>query len=1090
MIPKETVEQILDLDIIKVLEDEGLELKKKGADYWACCPFHNEKTPSFKASPATNLWYCFGCHKGGGVVGFIMEHRNMNYPEALQYLAEKNGIRYVQEEMTPEEREAQFLRDQLFLYNRTAHEFFVSKIDVPAARDYIKKRGWDDRGAVDDVGERRLGILEQFGVGYAPNSREFQEYMAAHGCGDTSLMLTAGLIKKDDDTGRTYDTFRNRIMFPIYNDSGNVCGFTGRDVTGEAGAKYLNTADTPVFRKGNVLFGWHQGRRKIAALEMVILCEGNPDVIRLHQIGQNYAVAPLGTALTDRQIETIRRKARRVIIIGDVDAAGIKATEEHGADLIRAGIQDVRVMTLPGDPEDKRKGGVKVDPDEYFASRRHPSEFDNLINTATEDYLPWIAGREMAKAKSEADKVAVISKVAELLSHIDDKVATVYLDQFKGRYKAGPVWTKQYNQAKVAMQRRTEREDGTQDMLAEYGFYVKDNSYFGAGSQGSDRRWSNFTLKPILHIRDEKNARRIYQITNSKGNEAVIKFNQSELVSFTDFKTRVETAGNFIWEATQNELTVLKKYLYDGTPSADEIRQLGWQKKWGFYAWGNGGFDEMNNFVRADKFGIITIKGNKFYLPGYALDTQDNTTGYQQHRRFVYAETSNVTLGEFAAQVGTVFGDNGKVGVCFLLATMFKDVVTGVTTGFPILNLFGPKGTGKSELGHALTSLFVPNNIAPNINNTTKAALGEAVAEVSNAPVHLDEYKNDIDLDKREFLKGLWDGTGRSRMNMDNDKKRETTSVDCGVIMSGQDMALADIALFNRLVFLSFSKTRFDETEKANFDRLRLMTSRGLTHLARQILEFRPYFQATFRQSWDDALADLYAQVRSHEVEDRTLKNWAVVLSAFKCLEPKLALPFDYAEMLRICTAGCIDQNGKTERNNEISGFWEIMESLMASKIIQPRVNYIITSFGKPFRIKESNVEFIPRPTGRYIAVNFKSVAGYYTKESKDTDRKKVPLATLKYYLEHSPEFMGTKPSVRFVVPDSTSGFINPNQEKTFVTTAMLFDYDKIESTYNISLDVGTTPFSEVESGAPASPQAPQVQQPTVFENMDDLPLD
>lgn len=179
---------------------------------------------------------------------------------------------------------------------------------------------------------------------------------------------------------------------------------------------------------------------------------------------------------------------------------------------------------------------------------------------------------------------------------------------------------------------------------------------------------------------------------------------------------------------------------------------------------------DEGHFVKANDFGLVAVRGQLFYLPGCSKDTADDPQSYQFQRRFVYAITNDITLNDYATRLIEVFGDNAKVGLCFLIASLFRDLVVNVTTSFPILNLFGPKGSGKSELAHSLTSFFIPSYIAPNINNTTKAALAEAVAEVSNAIVHIDEYKNTLDIEKREFLKGLWDGAGRSRMNMDNDK--------------------------------------------------------------------------------------------------------------------------------------------------------------------------------------------------------------------------------------------------------------------------------------------------------------------------------
>lgn len=291
---------------------------------------------------------------------------------------------------------------------------------------------------------------------------------------------------------------------------------------------------------------------------------------------------------------------------------------------------------------------------------------------------------------------------------------------------------------------------------------------------------------------------------------------QEDLVSIAKFKQRIEGLGNFLWKASERELTKLKAFLYEKTETAIMITQLGWQRQ-GFYAFGNGIFHD-GRFLKVDDFGIVRIKdkGN-FYLPANSKIYRDDIKLFQFERRFIHIGYSSVPLREFTDQLFKVFGNNGRVGFLFLLATLFRDVVTRSTRSFPILNLFGPKGSGKSELGHTLMSFFIIENVPPNIQNSTLPALNDTVAAVANALVHIDEYKNNLDINKHEFLKGLWDGTGRTRMNMDLDKKKETTSVDAGIILSGQEMPTADIALFSRLIFLSFSTSTFSNEEKKNY---------------------------------------------------------------------------------------------------------------------------------------------------------------------------------------------------------------------------------------------------------------------------------
>lgn len=1057
MIPDYVKDQIKERDIVSIIQGEGVELRREGSRYKCCCPFHGEKTPSFVVTPSRNMYHCFGCGRTGDAISFVMERRGMTFYEAVEYLAGKLGIEYEKREQTPEEKAAEFRRSQMMTVNKLAAEWFIQRYrESPGAREYVLKR----RGIKEET-------AELFCLGYAPEKGGLKQYLTGLGWKE-DVLLAAGLVKRNEDTGQVYDSFRHRIMFPVFWTSGYIAGFSGRYIGDKPGVpKYLNTGETELYKKKGILFGWLQANMQIYATKQAYLVEGNLDVCRLHEIGVKNAVAPCGTALTQDQIDLLKSRAERITIIGDTDEAGIEAVQKNAKLMTEAGLS-VSVMELP--PE------LGKDADEFF--RTHQHEFDECNLQRTNDYIPWICKRWMEAAASQTEKAAVITEVCKLLAKVPDQsTADMYRETFTKAYKFGRIWNQEYFKAKNDQERAEAKEDGTKEMLQNYGFYVKNNCYYGASRSGNDVRWSNFTMTPILHIRDEKNARRIFTLRNVKMQEAVVKLNQSELVSFTDFKTRVETAGNYVWEATANELTSLKKFLYDGTPSADEIKQLGWQKKWGFYAWGNGGLDN-GTFKPVDKYGIIDIKGQKFYLPGCALDTRDNTQGYQLARKFVYTEANTITLREYSEKLITVFGDNAKVALCFLFASLFKDVVTSVTTSFPILDLFGPKGTGKSELGHSLTSFFVTGNIAPNINNTTKAALAEAVAEVSNAVVHLDEYKNNLDLEKREFLKGIWDGAGRSRMNMDNDKRRETTAVDCGVVMSGQEMPTADIALFNRLVFLTFSKTTFSDQEKRNYENLKLIEKRGLTHLTNQLLQLRSKFQTDFRRVWDETLSDMNDRVRSYNVEDRTLRNWAILLAAYRALRTDIDVPFDSEEIFKLCCKGCVDQNQKTKQNNELSGFWEIVENLVASGQAYINIDYKLCAGDRPFAIKESDVPFEPKHGVRYIYLAFQRLSALYMKEGKDVNGKVIPRDSLKYYLEHSPEFIGTAKSMRFkLLENKTYVSSNPETGKSRVTTAMVFDYDALKVNYGIDLDISTDTL-EIGDNRTAASAPPSVTEP------------
>lgn len=1063
MIPQEVIDRICEKDLLSFLEGEGLSFIKKGAEYWCCCPFHGEKTASFKVSPSRNTYHCFGCGESGNIISYVMKMRGLRFFEAVEFLADKFGIEYEKREETAEEMEERFRKERTMMVNDIALKFFRSQLQAPAARDYIKMRGWSDKA------------VEDFAIGYAPGGNALLKHFRESGWTDEKFLHEAGLLGRNDETGEYYDYFRQRVVFPVRNRTGYVMGFTGRDVTGKNDRKYINTPNTsPLFKKGADLYGWYEAQRMIREREEVILCEGNPDVIRLSMIGQTNAVAPMGTAFTADQADRIANVARKVIIIGDNDKAGIDAVIKNGRLLLEKGLA-VRVMFVPGSKETDK------DADEYF--KHNPTAFDDCLAAYTQDYIPWMTDRMMEGKSSTTEKAEVIRKICQLLAYVDDdSTAEMYLDQFTKNYKNGPTWKKEYYGAKNIRKRQTERDKDALNMLSEFGFYIKDNCYYGAGTRDNDRRWSNFIMKPILHIRDEKNAKRIYLMSNNRGQEAVVKMNQSEMVSFADFKTRTETAGNFIWEAGQSELTALKKHLYEDTPSADEIRQMGWQKRFGFYAFGNGGLDG-EKFIKADRFGIIEIRGRRFYIPGCSEDTEANTHGYLIQRKFIHAETNDVTLGDYARLLTDVFGNNARVALCFLIATLFKDIVIEQVK-FPLLLLFGPKGTGKSNLGQSLASFFVRDAQPQSISSTTKAGMAELVAEVSNAIVHLDEYKDDIPLEKREFLKGIWDGTGRTRLNMEDKKSRESTAVDCGVVMSGQELPMADPALFSRTVFLGFSRTTFSDDERRRFEELKRTESRGLTHLTLQILRYRQRFKDNFRSCYEGALGDMSRRVHSYNVEDRTLKNWAAILGAFRSLEGSLDLPFDYARILDICVTGCIEQHQKTAQNNELASFWKAVSIMLASGKIWQDVDYrIAIGKGEGFKIRESKIPCELTPGKKYLFIDFNRISSAYAKEGRETQTKTIPTASLEFYLKNAPEFLGTKPGMRFKIAAAASGI--GGEKKSHVLPAMIFDYESLVRAYDINLEGDIIDYLE-EPGDYVGPQ------PALFDGKssqgDDLP--
>ena len=313
MIPSDFIDELLSkVDIVDII-DEQVPLKKGGANYMACCPFHKEKTPSFSVSPTKQFYHCFSCGAHGSAIGFVMEHQGLSFPEAVQFLADRVGMTVPKvrgQEDNPEIR-AERKKKQQTLEETTAAaaDFYAQQLKFnPAAKAYLDKRGLSAE------------VIAHYGLGYAPDgwqplAQVFQPYP------NTALVDTGMVI---DNEGRHYDRFRHRIMFPIRNPRGLVIGFGGR-VLDDSKPKYLNSPDTPLFDKGKNLYGLYEGRAAVKEAGRILVVEGYMDVVALAQFGVGYGVAALGTATTAEHVKILMRQADSIYFCFDGDSAGRKA---------------------------------------------------------------------------------------------------------------------------------------------------------------------------------------------------------------------------------------------------------------------------------------------------------------------------------------------------------------------------------------------------------------------------------------------------------------------------------------------------------------------------------------------------------------------------------------------------------------------------------------------------------------------------------------------------------------------------------------------------------------------------------------------
>ncbi|HMJ65298.1 MAG TPA: DNA primase, partial [Candidatus Binatia bacterium] len=339
-----TLEQIRAAsDVVDVI-GSYLPLKRAGANFVTLCPFHKEKSPSFNVNPHRQIFHCFGCHKGGDVFTFVREYESITFVEAVKRLAERASIPLVLDK-TPGQEQARFLKDTLLeMHEQIARRWQAALQNDAAgqiARDYLHKRGVSDEAA------------QLFRIGYAPDSWEDTVNWAKSKGYEVATVERAGLVIRNEETGRHYDRFRGRLMFPICDEQGRVIAFSGRVLSGdEKTAKYVNSPETPIFTKGKVFFGLDKSKRAILDSGFAIICEGQLDLIACYMAGVRNIVAPQGTAFTSDHARILKRYINEVVLCFDSDTAGQAAAARVQESLLASGLS-VRVVTMPAphDPD-------------------------------------------------------------------------------------------------------------------------------------------------------------------------------------------------------------------------------------------------------------------------------------------------------------------------------------------------------------------------------------------------------------------------------------------------------------------------------------------------------------------------------------------------------------------------------------------------------------------------------------------------------------------------------------------------------------------------------------------------------------------
>lgn len=671
-------------------------------------------------------------------------------------------------------------------------------------------------------------------------------------------------------------------------------------------------------------------------------------------------------------------------------------------------------------------------------------------------------------ASSLVEERKCVTEIANLLRYIKDQlVFDQCIDQLAKLHGKVKLWRDAVVQARGEARKKNDLPSSMNDLqreaelLRQFGLFVRENCYYAIGEEDEDSmRISNFIMEPLFHIEDESNGTRIFRMRNIYNVCRVIELKESELCSLSNFQQKAGSLGNYVWLAKIDKLNRVKEYLYSKTDTAERIRKLGWNGTEGFFAFGNGILVE-GTFRNVDDLGIVRgINGKAFYIPATSKIYLHNQEIFQFERLMVHENRNGVKLYDYVSRLMDVFGENASIAFCYLLSTLFRDIIFKRTRHFPILNLFGEKGTGKTTLATSLQSFFLHGIDPPNLGVTSVPAMNDRVSQAVNTLVVLDEYKNDLDIRKIAYLKGLWGGGGQTKKNTNTDGMAVQTIVTTGVALCGQDKPTQDMALYTRVIFLAFTKTSFNQMEKRHYEDLVALCNLGLTHLTIEILTHRELFEKNFPEIYSITKRELAAKLENETIHDRIFGNWVIPLATFRTLETVIDVPFGYTELFETAVKEIRNQNELAQESSEVADFWNMLQGFQTSGKCIDKAHYHIRYLKafRPLSTKE-DIEFMEARPVLYL--NMAAVASLFNSRNMNATANRSNWSTIMSYLKSHSSYLGLKQD-RFTIllpsglPDYTIEVVNGEQVRKVKVNrpkALCFDYLQLKDVFGLELE-------------------------------------
>ncbi len=928
-IKREFIDKILDIAVIQDVIGDFVELKRSGANLKGKSPFVDEKTASFIVSPVKQIWKDFSSGKGGNVVNFLMQVKHFTYPEAIEYLAQKykEPVQYDNSEqatkkvaeISKKQEIRPVLEATLIQYQK---QFSLLDDDHPAKKEVFTKREY----SLDDVVE--------WGIGYAP---ENFLYDLLKNSGRVTEGLALGLLGNGQNNA--YDVYTNRVVYPIHDKNGLLIGLAGRDISDtKKYSKWINPkvdADNILYDKSKVWYGLHKARTEIRKRNEVFIVEGYNDVIAMHKYGCINTIAPCGTAITEQQMNELKKLCDKVVFVMDPDNAGKRSVIKYSETFLKLGFR-VESITLDYDPDDFSRvykeliclsGGLQ----EMF---NHDIRID-AFKLLMEDKLQG----------SDIDKLKGAEYLSELIAQISDNaMIEIYAGWLEKESKAKITtikkWIKDFQDAKIIVDNSNsytvyELPKSVTTPLAlleqdikKYGIFISNSQIWAAIPEGADGKvyfssLSNFEIEIINHMRDEGKAKKLVRIKNVVNKEFIFDTDSENFLTLIGFRKMVSNHGDFRFKGTANDLMKLCDYLFEKMGSGSKIDVLGWQPAGKFWCWNNLALTEDGKDLEINDNGILVLNDTHYYLPSANLIYKNDTTKYPSQKRFVKI-TNDINFSTFLQQVYKVHREHTISAILYGFTCLFRDVVIEKLNRFPILFLCGPGGTGKDELIEIIQGFTgipqSPINLEANIS-TAKGAV-RSTAQFRNGISLLSEYKRG-NREHDGMLKQFYDNIGYTKGNLDSHISTDYVPIESGVILTGNDFPDAE-PLIQRLVWNEMNKNIFNSEELKEFDKLKDMMRGGMSGYAHEILRHRKTIIEDLdkvQRNWKQILKD-----RFPEAKERMIANMSILASFYQILRDKqiVQFPFDQDSMILHFANGVNNQLRRINSGSMLNKFWDV----------------------------------------------------------------------------------------------------------------------------------------------------------------------